>query len=276
MNQGLFRFHLDRYRSNETIKNVKARVISVASGKGGVGKTFFTTNFARYLGTMNKKVLLIDCDVYLSNCYLSLGVTPRKDLFDLMEGDSFSDCITNVGGIDLVSGRSGNEDGHDGDYVQTILSLIQSLEYTYDYILLDCPAGIDSRILSLMAYSDERVVLLNPNKYSLTDAYSVVKTLRKKYGVKSFNTVVNKCSAVRDAKDVNRRLLGTCLSFLPDVKIRGIGQIPLYSDKQNFSEEFNSTCKELSNIFQLLHDNGLEGSDFCLQNNLEMEFQVSF
>ena len=276
MNQGFFRFHLDKYRTETLKNNKKAQVMCVASGKGGVGKTFFTTNFAKYLDSKGKKVLLIDCDVYLSNCYLSFGVTPGKDLFDLIDGDDFSECVTKVGGIDLISGRNGNEIDSEGDYVKTILSMIQSLEFSYDYILLDCPAGIDNKVLSLMAYCDERVLLLNPNKYSLTDAYSLIKTLRLRYGVKFFKTIINRCDEARVGKDLTTRLINTCHSFLPDVTVQNIGDIPTYVGVQSIEAEINSTYTNLNNVFHLLNDKEAEGSEYYLQSNLEMEFQVSF
>ena len=276
MNQGLFRFHLDRYRTNSIGSTQKAKVMCVASGKGGVGKTFFTTNFSKYLDSKRKRVLLIDCDVYLSNCYLSLGVTPGKNLFDLMDGDKFTDCITRVGGIDLISGRSGNDIGDESDYVKTILGLIQSLEYSYDYILLDCPAGIDSKILSLMAYCDQRIILLNPNKYSLTDAYSLIKTMRVRYGVRSFYGIVNRCDKTQLSSELLSRLINTCHAFLPDIKIKNIGQIPIFANDESNILEKNSTHQNLSNIFNLLNDNEGTDSKFCLQNSLEMDFQVSF
>jgi len=276
MNQGFFRFHLDKYRTETLKNNKKAQVMCVASGKGGVGKTFFTTNFAKYLDSKGKKVLLIDCDVYLSNCYLSFGVTPGKDLFDLIDGDDFSECVTKVGGIDLISGRNGNEIDSEGDYVKTILSMIQSLEFSYDYILLDCPAGIDNKVLSLIAYCDERVLLLNPNKYSLTDAYSLIKTLRLRYGVKFFKTIINRCDEARIGKDLTTRLINTCYSFLPDVTVQNIGDIPTYVGEQSIEAEINSTYTNLNNVFHLLNDKEAEGSEYYLQSNLEMEFQVSF
>ena len=276
MDQGLFRFHLDKYRTAGDKVSEKASVMAIASGKGGVGKTFFSTNLARFLAAEKKKVLLIDCDVYLSNCYLSLGVTPDKDLFDLVEGDSFLNCVTDVDGVHLISGRSGCENGENEKYVKTILGLIQSLEHSYDFIILDCPAGIDSKILSLMTYCDERIVLMNPNKYSLTDAYSLIKTLRLKFGVMDFSTIINKCSNKNESQEINLRLNGTCLSFLPDVRLKFLGNIPKYEHFHGAREERISSCNKLSNIFRLLNDRNVEGGECYLQNNLKMEFQVSF
>ena len=276
MSNDLFRYHLDKYRTNGRFPEIKSKVISIASGKGGVGKTFFSTNFAKFLDSKNKKVLLIDCDVYLSNCYLSLGVTPGKDLFDLHDGEPFHNCVTKVGGIDLISGRSGNEHGEDVDYVKTILSLVQSLEYSYDYILLDCPAGIDSKILSLIAYCDERIVLMNPNKYSLTDAYSLIKTLRLNYGVKEFKTVTNRSDSLKVEKEINERLTNTCMTFLPDVRIKNIGSISRLDKHISNEAERISLRNNLCNIFEFFNDKETTDSDFYLQKGLEMEFQVTF
>ena len=276
MSNDLFRYHLDKYRTNGRSPERKSKVISIASGKGGVGKTFFSTNFAKFLDSKKRKVLLIDCDVYLSNCYLSLGVTPGKDLFDLHDGELFHNCVTKVGGIDLISGRSGNEHKEDVDYVKTILSLVQSLEYSYDYILLDCPAGIDSKILSLMAYCDERIVLMNPNKYSLTDAYSLIKTLRLNYGVKEFKTVTNRSDNLLAEKEINERLTNTCMTFLPDVRIKNIGSISRLDNHITNEAERISLRNNLCNIFEFFNDKEATDSEFYLQKGLEMEFQVTF
>ena len=272
MNEGQFRKKMDEYRSS---LRSKASVIAVASGKGGVGKTFFTTNLAKYLESEGQRVLIIDCDVYLSNCYLHFGVTPEKDIFDLINGDDIAKCITNVGGIDLISGRSGDEFNKNIDYVKTILGVTQSLEFKYDYILLDCPAGIDSKILSLMTYCDERLVILNPNKYSLTDGYSLIKTLRLHYGVKEFSLIVNKCDSINECSHFSRRIDNTCMSFLPDVKVQMLGRLPTIINRCREKDSSQEISKNLGNVVSLLNDKRKTGP-IWLSHDLKTEFQVSF
>ena len=279
MNKNLFRRNIDKYRSDVSATKAgfnKARVFSVASGKGGVGKTFFSTNFARFLEMNNKKVLLIDCDVFLSNCYLSLGVTPTKDLFDLIRGEDISNCITSVGNIDLLSGRSGNDTGiSSSEYTKMILGVIQSSESKYDFIILDCPAGIENKILSLMAYADERVIVMNPDKYSFTVSYSLIKTLRSKYGVLDFNAVINKCDTLDDESNIFGRIISTCHTFLPDVKVRSKGRIPRIENKINSLEENSTTYKIFNNLFSHLDDSCIESGLFG-QHQMKMEFHLSF
>lgn len=278
MNEYLFRKNIEKYRTEldeKFVEKKKAKVLSIASGKGGVGKTFFSTNFARFLESINRKVLLIDCDVFLSNCYLSLGVTPSRDIFDLIDGEEIGSCITTVGNIDLLSGRSGNDTGASSEeYVKTILGVIQSCEFCYDYILLDCPAGIEGKILSLMAFADERVLVMNPDKYSLTDAYSLIKTLRTKYGVLDYITIVNKCDSIEDEQEMFNRIISTCQTFLPDVRVCNRGSIPNYKNK-SFEQEKNSTSKFFNNLFfhldDIYKDHGLVG-----HKKMEMDFHLSF
>ena len=176
MSSSDFRRLVDKYRVmeiKERQKFFRSPVVKVELER------LFFTNIARHIADKGEKVLLIDCDVYLSNCYLSLGVTPARNIFDLINGFPLHDCITHINGVDLLSGTSGIDIESDANFVETVIRVIQSLDSQYDYIILDCPAGLEKRMLSLMSFSDERLLVLNPNKYSLTDCYGLIKTLRK-------------------------------------------------------------------------------------------------
>lgn len=271
-----FRKFLNNHRSEPHIQNNQAKVISVASGKGGVGKTFFSTSLAKFLVSKRNKVLVIDCDVFLSNCYLSLGVTPQKDIFDLMAGEPIENCITNIYGIDLISGRSGNELDSSENYVETIIRITQSLESKYDFIILDCPAGIERKMLSLMAYSDERIIVLNPNKFSLTDSYSLIKTLKLKFGVNNYSILLNKCDSKIDEDNISNSLLRTCNTFLPDIYIKKLGRINNYNLPTQLNGEIISTDLIWSNVYEYLNDN--VSSEILVQpkNHEEMEFRTAF
>ena len=273
MSRSDFRQLVDKYRLHGV--NGKAKVLSVASGKGGVGKTFFSTNIAKHIADEGKKVLLIDCDVYLSNCYLSLGVTPSRNIFDLLNGVPLEECITQINGVDLLSGTSGIEIESDVNFVETVIRVIQSLDSRYDFIILDCPAGIERRMLSLMSFSDERLLVLNPDKYSLTDCYGLIKTLRKTHGVSSFSLVVNKCDDIFCEKNVTRSILNTCNSFLPDVSVKPLGRIEQMREIELADREKISTAEVWSNIFSYLIDRDFiatEKRNFSVE---EEAFQVS-
>ena len=226
-------------------------------------------------GNEGKRVLLIDCDVYLSNCYLSLGVTPAKNIFDLINGAPLEHCITQINGVDLISGTSGVDIESDVNFVETVIRVIQSLDSQYDYIILDCPAGLEKRMLSLMSFSDDRLLVLNPNKYSLTDCYGLIKTLRKTHGVNSFSLVVNKCDDHSAENNVTRSILNTCHSFLPDVSVKPLGRIELLRDVELADRAKISSAEVWSNIFSYLIDRDFNATEKRIFSVEEEAFQVS-
>jgi len=234
----------------------KARIISVASGKGGVGKTSIALKFALTLAQKGYKTLLIDCDYNLSNSYIKLNISNKRNLYSYYKEEiSLDECIIKKDNFNLLAGCNGNLELFKDKFGSEcfFINVLASLEKDYDYIFLDSPAGIGSDILALNAYSDDRIIVVTPDKSSLTDSYSLIKILNKKYGVnRNFilaNMVLNKRQYKRIVTGLSNTvdMYLTCrLSFLGkiDYSIDEIEHFDqsLFCDKEEFSLHQNF-CK---------------------------------
>lgn len=171
-----------------------ARVITVTSGKGGVGKTSLSVNLAIQLGRLGKRVIVFDADFGLANIEIMLGIRPKYNLADLMyRGKSIEDIITygpeNIG---FISGGSGiNELANlTRDQVFSMIHRLGELDRIADVIIVDTGAGISDTVLEFVAASEEVLLVATPEPTSITDAYALLKTLNKKASYRPDKTVV--------------------------------------------------------------------------------------
>ena len=205
-----------------------AKTIAVASGKGGVGKTYCSVNISKELSRLGKRVLLIDCDFNLSNCAIALGVKTNKTILDYYRGVPLEKCIVEVGGFDLLIGESGNLGVLNVDKFlpSLILEFLPKISKDYDYILFDMPAGLDLSILNLTSYCDYRFVVVNSAEFSITDSYALIKVLNQKYGVYENFILPNMISSEEGLirlenklKKVVNEFLEAKISFLPPINL---------------------------------------------------------
>ena len=157
----------------------KSRVIAIASGKGGVGKTNVAVNLGMALQRKNKKVLLVDADLGTANIDVLLGLTPKYHLGHLLNGEKELTEIIIDGpeGLDILPGTSGIEEFLDISrrQVERLRLLSFQLEYSYDIILVDISAGVHSSNINFISICDEVIVVLVPEPTAIMDAYSLVK-----------------------------------------------------------------------------------------------------
>ncbi len=165
-----------------------AKIMAVASGKGGVGKTWLSTMLAIAYGRAAKRALLVDCDLGLANIDVQLGVRPQADVNAVVRGFLELDAaVTPImggpgrnGGFDLIAGHSGS--GALGavklDEVGRIANDIQRIAPHYDRIILDVAAGVDPIVLRFVRAADLFVLVTTDEPTALTDAYAMVKVLR--------------------------------------------------------------------------------------------------
>lgn len=195
----------------------KAITISVASGKGGVGKTSISLKLSKMLASTGYKVLLIDCDTNLSNTALKLGLPINNDFELLMRSvKTFDECLYKEGKFHLLSACNGSTELFETDknHEKFLIDVLVKAENKYDYIILDSPAGIAKETLTLNAYSDHRFVVVTPDKSSITDSYSLLKILNKKYGICENHLIVNKVSNKNQYKRIVKTLSETVENFL--------------------------------------------------------------
>jgi len=208
---------------------MKTLSLSILSGKGGVGKTNLALNLGYALYKANHSVMLMDCDIGLANLDILLGLTPEKNIHDLLQpGISPRDVILPIeqNGFDFLPAASGIPDllEMDEDLQSVLFEKMNAMLDPYDFLLLDLGAGISRTVLSFTAITHERILVITPEPTSLTDGYAMIKVLNSEYGVKSFHIVVNQVASQNEGKRSFERLNAACEKFL-DFKIQYIGSI---------------------------------------------------
>lgn len=195
----------------------RAITISVTSGKGGVGKTTVAITKAKTLASWGFKVLLIDCDTNLSNTFLKLGIPFNNDFEALVKGEKkFDEILHREGNLHLLAACNGSLElyNREWDIGRFIMDILVKQENNYDFILLDCPAGLGKETLLLNAYCDLRFVVVNPDRSSITDSYSLMKILSLEYGIRENHLVINKFKGQSQFNKIVKTLSETVENFL--------------------------------------------------------------
>ncbi|MGI6188183.1 MAG: MinD/ParA family protein [Clostridiales bacterium] len=210
----------------------KARIITVTSGKGGVGKTSFSINCGIALNNMGYRVLIIDADFGLANIDVMLGIIPEYSLFHVIDGKkSIEDVITDGPcGIKFISGGSGiweliNLSSHE---LETIIRQFEGLDNIADIILIDTGAGVSEKILRMVLASNEVIIVTTPEPTAITDAYALVKSSLAMNRNVAFRLVVNRAENRQEAKIIMDNFVRVSAKFL-NTKIDPLGYI-LYDD----------------------------------------------
>ena len=216
-----------------------ARVITVTSGKGGVGKTSLSVNLAIQLSRLGKKVIIMDADFGLANIEIMLGIRPKYNLTDLMfRGKDINDIITyGPEGIGFISGGSGiNEMANlDRDQVFQLIQKMYDLDRQADIIIVDTGAGIGNSVLEFVAASAEVLLVVTPEPTSITDAYALLKSLNRNSSYKPGKTVVKMvANQVRNEKEADELFdkLGIVVNKFLNIDIDYMGAIPYDNNMQ--------------------------------------------
>lgn len=193
-------------------------IIAIASGKGGVGKTWFSISLAHYLCSLGRRILLIDGDLGLANIDIQLGISPDKDLGDFLDGHATLAQIRShhPEGFDMIVGCSGVQSLADFSTEQTqrLIQDIYSISKSYDYIMIDLGAGIQKSILQLVLSSTQCLVVVSPEPTSITDAYALMKLVWQSQPDYPFEVVVNKVNSKDDGEKTYSTLENVCKNFL--------------------------------------------------------------
>jgi flagellar biosynthesis protein FlhG len=207
-----------------------ARVISVVSGKGGVGKTNITVNLALSLIKMGKRVLVMDLDVGMGNVDLILGRRAPKHIMDLLQNQLSVWEIIEEGkeGLHTIAGgrNFGSLARITDEMLNFFLKQLEELETFYDFIFLDMGAGATETALKFILSSHEILVIATPEITSITDAYSMMKFIYTKDSTLPFYLAVNRCENEKEGRDTSAKLRNVCKQFLNKDLIH-LGMIPL-------------------------------------------------
>lgn len=210
-----------------------ARVITVTSGKGGVGKTSLSVNLAIQLSRLGKKVVIMDADFGLANIEIMLGIRPQYNLTDLMfRGKDINDIITyGPERVGFISGGSGIKEmaNLDNDQVFQLINKMYDLDRQADVIIVDTGAGIGNSVLEFVAASEEVLLVVTPEPTSITDAYALLKSLNRNSSYKPGKTVVKMiANQVRNEKEADELFdkLGIVVNKFLNIDIDYIGAIP--------------------------------------------------
>ncbi|MFK7839359.1 MAG: MinD/ParA family protein [Bdellovibrionales bacterium] len=196
-----------------------SNIIAVASGKGGVGKTWFSITLAHALTRMGKKVLLFDGDLGLANVDVQLGLMPKRDLNDVIRGRLSLDKVIQTyeeGDFDIIAGRSGQASLASLPSQRLTLLRDQLLDVAndYDVVICDLGAGVDKTVRMLSATASQTILITTDEPTSLTDAYAYIKIGNAAGMSKNINIVVNMASSEMEGEKTYKTLLKACSNFL--------------------------------------------------------------
>lgn len=205
---------------------VRRRFISIAGGKGGVGKSTLAANLAAHYARTGSSTVIVDGDVGMADLNLLLGVAPEKSLLDVVRGTPVEDCLVNVHGLSLLPGLNGSYAlaNANQDVQARILNTLDGLQQEFETIIVDIAAGIDSLSMSIAANSDDVIVVVSPEPTSIADAYACLKVLNREHGIERAFVVVNSVNSALQSKLVfgdlrvlTERFLNIELVELPSV-----------------------------------------------------------
>ncbi len=205
-------------------------VLSVTSGKGGVGKTNLSVNLAYCLSRMGRKVVLLDADLGLANVDILLGLTPKMNLFHLFhEGVGLPQVLMETPfGFAILPASSGVSDMLALSTGQK-LDLLEAMDYLegkINYLIVDTGAGINDNVIYFNLAARERLLVLTTEPTSLTDAYALIKVMHLNHDVHRFRVVVNMAGNAKAAKAVFEKLATACDRFLSGISLDFVGFVP--------------------------------------------------
>ncbi len=205
------------------------KTIAVTSGKGGVGKTNISVNLATTLARQGHGVMLFDADLGLANVDVLLGLSPKRNLSHVLDGEATLEevLVEGPGGIHIVPASSGTQRmavlrraAHAG-----LIHGFSELGHDVDYLIVDTAAGISDSVVSFARASREVLVVVCDEPSSITDAYALIKVLNRDHAVDRFQMVANRVREAREGPALFDKLCRVTTRFL-DLAIDYAGAVP--------------------------------------------------
>lgn len=205
----------------------KSKIITVTSGKGGVGKSNFVVNLGVFLQSKGKKVLIFDADLGMGNDDVLMGLYPKNNIFDIIFTDlTLKDIIIEgSNGVSLIPAGTGLNKIEEltDEQRSTFLDKLEHLN-EFDYILMDTGAGVNKDILAFISASEELIIITTPEPTSLTDAYSLIKATDYFKLKSKAKVIVNKAFTTEEGIETYNKFNRAVSKFL-QIKVEYLGCI---------------------------------------------------
>jgi flagellar biosynthesis protein FlhG len=216
-------------RSRQPGGGKATRVITVTSGKGGVGKSNFTLNFSLALRKLGLSVLIFDADIGMANIDVLMGVQAPYSLYHLLKQQKTIRDIIQEGpsGVHFIAGGSGFKDLLEltPDQLDYFGQQVESLHGEYDVILFDTGAGLSKETVRFITAAEETVVVTTPEPTSITDAYALIKMVKAMEHDIRFRLVVNRAADRKEGQAAADKIAQVAERFL-DVPLPLLGILP--------------------------------------------------
>jgi flagellar biosynthesis protein FlhG len=206
-----FRYYMHQKQTN-------SKILAIASGKGGVGKTTVAVNLALSLAAKGNRTLLLDADFSLGNVDLLADVCSRYNITQVLDGQRSLQDIIHVGplGLEIICAASGQEQPAQFTEYQTHLFFRQltQLSQEFDSVVIDTAAGIAPQVIDLCLFADQAIVVTTCQPSSITDAYATIKVLNRRGYNRRINLLVNMASRTEQGKKIYHQVAGVARQFL--------------------------------------------------------------
>lgn len=252
--------------SDGTADKPDSRIITVSSGKGGVGKTNFTVNLGLALAKLGKKVTIIDADLGLANVDVMFGIVTKYNLSNVIKGEITvqESIVKGPYDINIISGGSGIMDLIDLD-INQLDKLIHTLSYfntISDYILIDTGAGLSKSVLSFVDAASDVILVITPDPTSITDAYALIKNIVKD-DQKKIKLIINRVESNEEGDEVYNKLEQAVTKFLSR-ELENLGYI---FEDNNLKRAIRKQIPLLEAYPRAIASKGIENIAFNLENN---------
>ena len=198
---------------------LKKNLIAIASGKGGVGKTWLSVTLAHLIARSGRSVLLFDGDIGLANVDVQLGISPKRDLSGVLSGKyTMKEIITpyREGGFDIIAGRSGSNSlaTMPMERLAEIAGQLVDLQNDYDFVMIDLGAGIEAHVQYLASIASRCIVVVTDEPTSLTDAYAFIKIAQAHEPKPEISIVINQAATQKEGQTTYSAINRACMNFL--------------------------------------------------------------
>ncbi|MDX2494456.1 MAG: MinD/ParA family protein [Desulfuromusa sp.] len=256
-----------REQLDETAAEIQmpaTRVLSITSGKGGVGKTAVVSNIAVSLAKQGKKVLVIDADLGLANIDVVLGISPEYNLNHFFNGERTLEEVMVEGpyGLKILPAGSGVQQYTrlDGQLKMRLIDSLDALEEHFDVVLIDTEAGISDNVTYFNVAAQDILVVTTPEPTAITDAYALMKLLSTQYHQKRFLLAVNSVRGLDEGLDVFEKLTMVSGRYL-DIFLDYLGCIP-------FDKKMHESVRQQQVMVDLFPDHKVAKAFNTLADNL--------